>query len=292
MFSPSFGAAVEPSAIIVPDNHSRKLLTHSDASAQRTAKLQQAGKPWLCVKHKITVTNEKCKAMKIASDTRQCSDCGLPLSLGIVTREELKMATKRGTCGYCEREDMAIVARGLCANCYGKYNRGTLKPKPAKAVEVAPEPEAAWTPPVLVACDSEAARLQVCERVAHVPSELTWDDFEDVPAPVLDRPCLVSIGHKLDRACFNSTLQRALGWKMGDRVEVRLSRKHNALVMRLAQPEAEKAFTVTSGGKSSVLAVACKTALKVLEAQAGKYHVSISDWGLTVWLDRPEEKAA
>lgn len=76
---------------VVPDGHTYQFFNLAESSAMRTAKLQAAGLPWPCVKHKITVTNAKCKEMKIASDTRQCSDCGLPLSLGIVTREELKM---------------------------------------------------------------------------------------------------------------------------------------------------------------------------------------------------------
>lgn len=221
----------------------------------------------------------------------------------IIKKEAGNMATKRGTCAHCEREDMALPAKGLCGNCYQKQQRGTLSPKAAKVVEVVPgEAERSKvigevTVKVNVDASEALKTLKNIEMAAEntrkaLEGDPSWDDFEAVPAPALDRPCLASIGNMADRVCFNSTLQRALGWKKGDRVEVRLSRKSNALAIRLAPPEAEKAFTVTSGGKSSVLAVACKTALKVLEAQAGKYQVSVADWGLTVWLDRPEENKA
>lgn len=121
-----------------------------------------------------------------------------------------------------------------------------------------------------------------------VAGEFSWDDFQAIMPMVTSRPSLVTIGKLCERICLNSTLQRTLGWKKGDKILIRISESHKAIAFKpCSEKHEEKAYSLTSGGKSSVLAVACKTALKVMGAAPGAYEITRTSWGFVAHLDRP-----
>jgi hypothetical protein len=209
----------------------------------------------------------------------------------IIKKENGDMVTKRGTCVYCEREDMAIAARGLCANCYGKDNRGTLPPKPAKAEEVAPVVEEAMgdenVAPVVVACDSKAAGLQVCERVAHVPSELSWDDFDEVSRHTPVGAIMANV-QKNDRITLSTALILALGWPAGTPVECRISQdKQRIAIRRVDTYRRGSQYRLTSGSRGRGLAINCNAVLRATETPGGSYNVDVTSWGCVVRTDKP-----
>lgn len=79
---------------LLPGASTEVQMNHADARARRQAELQARGKPWTCAKRRIAVTRERCAVDKIAAvgagvQGHPCRECGLPLSLKWVTRDDL-----------------------------------------------------------------------------------------------------------------------------------------------------------------------------------------------------------
>ncbi|KAF0234110.1 MAG: hypothetical protein FD177_1022 [Desulfovibrionaceae bacterium] len=209
----------------------------------------------------------------------------------IIKKENGDMVTKRGTCEHCEREDMAIAARGLCANCYGKYNRGTLPPKPAKVEEVAPEPHPEWT---------EGVKGETAEPRHHgeclggfmptedaKPLELSWDDFDEVSRHTPVGAIMANV-QKNDRITLSTALILALGWPAGTPVECRISQdKQRIAIRRVDTYRRGSQYKLTSGSRGRGLAINCNAVLRATETPGGSYSVDITSWGCVVRTDMP-----
>lgn len=285
-FKTSF-ANTSTSPQIVPDGQTRTLLKVSEDSAARQAKLQAEGKPWLCVKHKITVTNEKCKAMKIASDTRQCSDCGLPLALGIVTREELQMS-RIGTCQNCGRPKMTLPAKGLCGKCYQMDRAGELKPEEQVHVCL-PTNDLGRVIPASkqLVVDHPMMAMQDVPKVEAVEAFPSWDDFEDLSPVLRNHPREIFFAVQTGGKCaLSGALADTIGAKAGSMVQVR--KGENRLAIRLLT-EPEKGALKLTPGKSGQgrLAFGGRTILAQVPLGNGRYSVDVVPWGCIVKTDEP-----
>lgn len=300
-FNTSF-ANTTTSPQIVPDGQSNTLLKVSDSNAKRQADLQASGKPWPCVKHKITVTNEKCKAMKIASDTRQCSDCGLPLALGIVTREELQMGkTQKRTCPACGQECLALFGkRKVCwtcredekaakisHTCLPTDEQGYVTPA-SKQLVVGSEDHFA-EPSNMVGAPTKGIGINL-EKWAARPDELSWDDFIDI-APYRQPEQLSAHIRAGEYLTISVGIVRKLKWSHGDGVLVRRDAAGNSLALRHDGAYAKgKNLKVTAGSNNSAsLRVCCSQALKEVAAVSGSHRVTVTPWGVVIHLDRPVE---
>jgi len=250
------------------------LLTVSDASAMRLAKLQAAGKPWLCVKHKITVTSAKCKEMKIASDTRQCSDCGLPLSLGIVTREELQMGkTQKQTCSACGDECLALFGkRKVCWTCREEEKKAAKGVVPASKKLVVKHPMMA---------------MQDVPKVETVEAFPSWESFEDLSPVQRNHPRAVFFAVQTGGKCaLSGALAELIGAKAGSLILVR--KGENRLAIRLLA-EPEKGALKLTPGKSGQgrLAFGGRTILSQVPLETGRYAVDVTPWGCIIKTDEP-----
>jgi len=92
---------------LMPGASNDASMNHADARARRQAGLQAGGKPWTCAKRRIAVTRERCAMDKVAAvgagvKGHPCRECGLPLSLKWVSRDDL--AKVKTPCEPGERE--------------------------------------------------------------------------------------------------------------------------------------------------------------------------------------------
>jgi hypothetical protein len=98
---------------LMPGASTDASMNHADARARRQAELQARDKPWTCAKRKIAVTKARCVRDKIAAvgtavKGHPCLECGLPLALKWVTRDDLARAARA-----CER---GAQVEGGCAH--------------------------------------------------------------------------------------------------------------------------------------------------------------------------------
>ncbi|MFP5223129.1 MAG: hypothetical protein ACLGSA_12635 [Acidobacteriota bacterium] len=217
----------------------------------------------------------------------------------IIKKENGDMATKRGTCVHCDREDMAIMAKGLCGTCYGLDRAGKLPPKSAKAVEAMPEPVFEEKPKVIgeitVKVNVDAAEAMetlngiqaaaVGARKALV-GEPTWDDFEDVDRARVG--IVMASIQEGDRITLSTALILALDWKHGDAVECRISPDKKSIAIRKVDTYRRNfQYRLTSGSRGRSLAINCNAVLRATETPGGSYSVDITSWGCVVRTDMP-----
>jgi len=280
----------------------------SEAKLARQAKLQATGQPWRCNALRTWITNDKCRDMKLAADTPQCRDCSLPLSLKIITGEELKMA--KGTCVVCGRENAILYThRKVCSVCRYTKPVEEKRPEPAPAPvepvvpvsdEVAGEIIEAVTDGICNLCGRDNFTRCKCDSLDRaealglpIPDDgdtPSWDDFDPITQP---KATSYSVGVQANsRVTISVDVAQALGWHKGHVVEVRAKGKA-ALAFRLTSEPYTRhknhSLTSTAGIDGKGVTCSCGAALRAVEATSGRRLAEITPWGLIVLLDRTVE---
>jgi len=245
---------------------------HMEGLAIQTAHRQKRNEPWWCSKLRTQVTNTECRANKREIWDRACRDCGIPNILP----KEGPMAMKTGNC-TCGQHGVTLYGSEVKGWwCYRCWKQEPWK----KAKQVA-------TPPAEVVPVSNEVALIADTSVLPALAEPSWDDFEPVTRRPISSNPRISINKARDRINFNAAAQRILGWEKQSRIQVRVSADRTCVAFRLTESDEVQSYSLTAGGKSSIMGVACKAILGDLAPDPGVYHLSITSWGCIAHLDRP-----